>query len=110
MYGDALDILRIPRSFYTFLADEVIVLPSRGCSSRFLMLIALLTIVWGLFLTASVVLSLLLVPLITFPFGSLGVAILRVGAGAVAFALWVFVWEKLTEFWLYHIMMGERKS
>ncbi|MDJ0270033.1 MAG: hypothetical protein NXY59_05755 [Aigarchaeota archaeon] len=72
---------------------------------KIFMLIILLTIIWALFLGVSVILSVL----ITLPEGQVAgdmfMSAARVFVGLFAFAVWVFVWERLTEFWLYRIML-----
>jgi len=73
-------------------------------------LIILLTLIWALFLLASVVLSTLLLPVLTGAMATSILTVVRAVAGVVAFAAWVFAWQKLTELWLYRLLQRGGRS
>jgi len=74
-----------------------------------LSVMVLLTIVWALFIIISIILSILLFSpdITTAPIGP--ISIIRIVSGTTAFILWVYAWKKLTEIWLYKILLRRRK-
>ncbi|MEM3096837.1 MAG: hypothetical protein QW756_03810 [Nitrososphaerota archaeon] len=77
-----------------------------GAWSSLKHLMALLTIIWILFLLVSSALGLLISTSleVSSPLGQLA----RIVAGVVIFVVWVIVWGKLVEVWFYRFMLGER--
>ncbi len=73
--------------------------------AKVFLLLILLTIIWALFLGVSVILSVLITPPEGQVAGDTFMSVARVLVGLFAFAVWVFAWERLTEFWLYKIML-----
>ena len=77
----------------------------RRCWFNILAVLALLTVVWGLFILVSVSLANLLfqdsaIELILRP-----ASVTRVVVGVAAFLAWVYVWKRLAEFLLYRVLL-----
>ncbi len=77
----------------------------RKCSYNLAAMIILLTIVWGLFLAASIFLTIFLFQDTIIEKILKPISILRVLAGVVVFLAWIYTWKKLTEFLLYNILL-----
>ncbi|MDW8062845.1 MAG: hypothetical protein RMI43_01585 [Candidatus Caldarchaeum sp.] len=78
--------------------------------NSFLSLVVLLTLVWALFLIATSFIAFVVLPVIEGSDRGVISSVARTVAGFVVFAGWVVGWQKLTEFWLYRILLkGERE-
>lgn len=74
----------------------------------FQLLVVLLTIVWALFLSVSMILGLIISATLENPWSE--GQFVRVFVGAAVFITWVVVWQKLAEIWLYDIMLRRRRD
>jgi|GEM_PF-1364944 len=73
-----------------------------------LYVIVLVTVVWVLFLAASATISFLVLPVINNEVSSAAVSIVRVILGVAVFGLWVYVWQRIAELWLYRVLARRR--
>jgi len=73
-----------------------------------LYVMVLVTVVWVLFLAASATISFLVLPVINNEVSSAAVSIVRVILGVAVFGLWVYVWQRIAELWLYRVLARRR--
>lgn len=73
-------------------------------------LVLLLTIVWMLFLAASSTIALVVVPVLEGTDRGIFSSAARTLLGLVVFVAWVVGWQRLTEFWLYRILLRKRQQ
>lgn len=67
-------------------------------------MVLLLTIVWLMFLAASSIVATVVLPVLEGSDQNIFFSVARTVTGVVVFAIWLVVWQKLAEFWLYRIL------
>ncbi|MEM1942785.1 MAG: hypothetical protein QXO30_03830 [Candidatus Caldarchaeum sp.] len=69
-----------------------------------LKLLALVSVIWLMFLAASSLITLIIMPVVDMQ-SSTTMSAARTLAGMAVFGLWVYGWQKTAEFWLYKILL-----
>ncbi|MEM1950319.1 MAG: hypothetical protein QXY50_07660 [Candidatus Caldarchaeum sp.] len=73
-------------------------------------LVGLLTVVWLLFLLAASSIAFLVKPVLDMQSSSTLVSVVRTLAGMAVFGLWVYIWHKIAEIWLYKILLKRDRT
>jgi hypothetical protein len=77
-------------------------------SRGFLKVLILMTVVWLLFLAASSSIAYFVLAVLDGSAGSVAVSVARTVVGVVVFLVWIVGWHRLTVFWLYRVLLGEK--
>ncbi|MEM0349267.1 MAG: hypothetical protein QXD24_03695 [Candidatus Caldarchaeum sp.] len=71
-------------------------------------MLVLVTVVWLLFLVASSSIAYIVFAVLDGSSTSVLVSAARTVVGVAVFIVWVVGWHRLTVFWLYRVLLGEK--